>query len=418
MRVITLTACVWLLAAAPASAGTVKITESESCDRICVKVKGVTFTAAPGEANSTAITVGSGSITVVDTAAPVLAGDGCVAVDAHTARCDVASASLSVTLGDGNDVATIDAGISRLVQTLGGPGDDRITGTGRLSGGPGADELRALGPGTAFSDDDGDVPTADRYIGDGRGSSLTYEGRRTPVTVDLRGGTTQGEGDVISGIDTVTGGSGDDVLIGTAAADTLDGGPGSDRLRGLGGNDSLDGRRRLRPGGSKCPRRRPRQRRALRLALPLRVRHRRRRGAHGASHARFVRGDCERIGLPIDFGETRVRLRPSARTFMVVTSCDCDEATYVAMAGRRVVARDATRNGNGRVALRLNAVGRRLLAARGRLRIAVRVRERYTRERTRGRSRPNFNAGSAGAWPGTRARRSRPSAGRRPRAPS
>ena len=384
MRVITLTACVWLLAAAPASAGTVKITESESCDRICVKVKGVTFTAAPGEANSTAITVGSGSITVVDTAAPVLAGDGCVAVDAHTARCDVASASLSVTLGDGNDVATVDAGISRLVQTLGGPGDDRITGTGRLSGGPGADELRALGPGTAFSDDDGDVPTADRYIGDGRGSSLTYEGRRTPVTVDLRGGTTQGEGDVISGIDTVTGGSGDDVLIGTAAADTLDGGPGSDRLRGLGGNDQSRRRRRLRPGGSKCPGRRPRQRRALRLALPLRVRHRRRRGAHGASHAR-VRARRLRADRPPD------RLRRNSRAPAPVGAHVHGRHLVRLRRGhlrrhvrppRRGARRDAQRQRSRRAA----AERRRATAAGGarRLRIAVRVRERYTRERTRG----------------------------------
>ena len=67
---------------------------------------------------------------------------------------------------------------------------------------------------------------------------------------------------------------------------------------------------------------------------------------------------------------------------MTNPECYCRYAHWVAVAGGVVVARATMRHKSvgyrhWPLALRLNAVGRRLLAARGRLRITIRIYERY-----------------------------------------
>ncbi|HMS71954.1 MAG TPA: calcium-binding protein, partial [Baekduia sp.] len=91
--------------------------------------------------------------------------------------------------------------------------------------------------------------------GEGR-DSVDYSDRSAPVSVSLDGVANDGEAgeqdDVRASIEQVTGGAGDDHLVGEdgtiaslapspEAADRLYGGPGNDTLEGLGGEDTLNG---------------------------------------------------------------------------------------------------------------------------------------------------------------------------------
>ena len=104
-------------------------------------------------------------------------------------------------------------------------GDDDLRGNGGndvLDGGAGADQL------------DGGAGT-DR---------VSYRDSDAGVTVDLGDGTGEkghAEGDVITGIENVTGSGFRDVIVGDDGANTLEGGAGNDTLRGDGGADRLDG---------------------------------------------------------------------------------------------------------------------------------------------------------------------------------
>jgi Ca2+-binding RTX toxin-like protein len=189
-------------------------------------------------------------------------------------------ASPSMFGGDGNDVLIVGRGETSEVE--GGPGDDRLSASGfdYLTGGPGNDVLRG-GPGEQFlggqTGDDllvGDAgsdtlqggPGADRVFG-GPGQDYYYlagggtgdvlvggEGRdladfccrgrgALPMTVDLLAGVAHGDGwdDVLSEIEDIHGGLGDDVLRGDDGPNGLDGSSGDDTIEGLGGNDSLNG---------------------------------------------------------------------------------------------------------------------------------------------------------------------------------
>jgi RTX calcium-binding nonapeptide repeat (4 copies) len=148
--------------------------------------------------------------------------------------------AISVALDDNDDSATI---FSLDPTTIaGGTGDDILTGgtgndtllgeTGndQLDGGAGADILDG-GPGV---------------------DTVSYKSRNatTPVKVTLDGVANDGaatgtgtapEGDNVTNVERVVGGSGDDTLVGDAAANTLDGGPGGDLVIGGAGGDTLAG---------------------------------------------------------------------------------------------------------------------------------------------------------------------------------
>jgi Ca2+-binding RTX toxin-like protein len=114
----------------------------------------------------------------------------------------------------------------------------------RFDGGAGDDEL-AGGTGN------------DILIGGAGNDYALYENSAGGVTVDLsrqwtvdKSGNLAGgsvahggdaEGDQLSGIESVTAGTGEDVLIGDGNANTLNGGDGNDRLDGGAGNDTLSG---------------------------------------------------------------------------------------------------------------------------------------------------------------------------------
>lgn len=193
---------------------------------------------------------------------------------------------VTVSLGDRADSATVlpagwpralfvDAGagddriLTRTPSTArGGAGDDRLTATNptsTLSGGPGADRLTGRGGGQLLLGgpggdvlrggtgndvlDPGDAARIERDSVDGGPGrdELRHAQRRAAVRVTL-GRRPRGSEDRLRAVEHVTGGRGDDVLVGDDAANRLAGGRGDDRLDGRGGDDVLrsgpPGRRR------------------------------------------------------------------------------------------------------------------------------------------------------------------------------
>jgi hypothetical protein len=286
-----------------------------------------------------------------------------------------------VKLSDRDDVATLNVRGT----VSGGAGNDRITGSGSISGGPGSDELTATA-GTAFRDDDGAQSAPDRYIGNATGSdSVSYAGRKTAIDVDL--GRSDNAGDVFTSIEGVEGGEGDDLLIGTAGPNRLTGGPGVDRLNGLDGDDELDGDQRDRlVGGSGNDHLSGGK---LLIGGPgddSLAGGTRSECGDGNDEAwlyrpgAFVRSDCEKLETVGNVSDVEMHAPPGA--FLIKPECYCRYANWVATAGGVVVARASMRHKSvGQrhwpLALRLNARGRKLLAARGRLRITVNIREIY-----------------------------------------
>jgi hypothetical protein len=81
--------------------------------------------ASPGEAN--AITVGTGptgSLTVTDSGAPLMAGPGCSPTNVGVTCITTSAPEIDVTAGDGDDSVTIDAPAGAFVD--GGAGDDLV----------------------------------------------------------------------------------------------------------------------------------------------------------------------------------------------------------------------------------------------------------------------------------------------------
>ena len=209
--------------------------------------------AGPGEANAIAARGEEGGV-IVDDAAGVQAGTGCVVSAPHQARCAVAPGTgvrADVDSGDGDDAVSFADGLAGTVEL--GSGADRGTSSGRpgalLRGGPGDDVLTG-GPGddTLVGGAGADVMTG----GDGT-DIVRYDERTAPVTAFIGGaGGEAGEGDAIGAdVENILGGVGPDVLRGGARADILSGGPGDDDIDGGGGDDRLyghDGANRIAGG--------------------------------------------------------------------------------------------------------------------------------------------------------------------------
>ena len=176
----------------------------------------------PGAGNDD-VTV-SGLVNAITLAAPD-PGDDRYVIDSTNA-----SIGGTLTLGDGNDVATSNAPNLTLD---GGPGDDTLSGAGPLIGGAGSDLLQPamLGKTAGGGDGAGDVDT------------LSYVLFTAPLVLTKNAGdVTVGTDAVLkTGIERLEGGKGDDTLTGTGAQDVLIGGEGDDVIDGRGGGDVLDG---------------------------------------------------------------------------------------------------------------------------------------------------------------------------------
>jgi len=273
-----------VLSAASARAATVSVRPSAQPAALFPPME-LVYTAAPGELNRVVIqaTGARSPWTLSDTGAEVVPGDGCAAVDAHTASCaappfapDSLAAGLAAAeaaLGDGDDELRLTEaafGAGGQLFADGGPGDDGLvvgSGGGELRGGPGDDRLLAVAAsaptlldggggrdelhGGHGSDTmtDGDLdgaagdaaPGPDEFDGGVSGvDTVSYRQRIAPVFVDLARRGPQGaagEGDRVRHAQNVIGGAGADRLAGNAGPNELDGGDGRDALFGRAGND-------------------------------------------------------------------------------------------------------------------------------------------------------------------------------------
>ena len=146
--------------------------------------------------------------------------------------------------GDGNDTLLGSAGNDTLT---GGAGNDSF------SGGTGSDVMDG-GDGNDSFLEDAAANGPDTFIGGAGVDRVSYSNRTASVTVTVGSGANDGQAsegdDVKADVENVTGGSGDDTLIGNASAnallggagnDTLTGGDGQDTLVGGDGNDTMDG---------------------------------------------------------------------------------------------------------------------------------------------------------------------------------
>jgi Ca2+-binding RTX toxin-like protein len=152
--------------------------------------------------------------------------------------------------GSGNDVLT---GSSEPNNIQGGPGDDTLQGGGgndTLDGGQGNDVVEGGDGNDQVQGGEGN----DYLIGNlgadvidgGDGTDVAdYSGATTPVSVTPDGVANDGtanEGDnVLGNVESLIGGSANDVLVGNAGDGVIEGGGGNDTLDGGGGSDIIVG---------------------------------------------------------------------------------------------------------------------------------------------------------------------------------
>ncbi|MCZ8159155.1 MAG: calcium-binding protein, partial [Microcystis sp. LE19-196.1B] len=137
--------------------------------------------------------------------------------------------------GEGTDV------LSSIENLVGGDGDDSLTGdtaNNQLDGGTGNDTLL----GDAGNDTLIGGAGNDSLVGGAGTDTATFGSGNNTVNLTLTTGQNTGEGtDVLSGIENLVGGDGNDSLIGDGGNNQLDGGTGNDTLNGAIGIDTLIG---------------------------------------------------------------------------------------------------------------------------------------------------------------------------------
>jgi Ca2+-binding RTX toxin-like protein len=199
-----------------------------------------------------------GGVKVSDAASALAPGTGCAQVqdDPNSVVCatdeGAAVGTVIATLGGEADTATTALGAVH-VAFDGGSGDDILNGGDAgdaLSGADGADQLHAGG-----GDDDLNGGANNDVLDGGDGNDTArYDDRGGNITVSLDDEANDGEGgegdNVLSNVENVIGGAGDDSLngndgnnhlVGNGGIDALNGGGGADTLEGGEGNDALQG---------------------------------------------------------------------------------------------------------------------------------------------------------------------------------
>ena len=166
----------------------------------------------------------------------LLCGDGL-----DTASFATSTDALNVDLGAGNSTGAVTGNdtLALCENVTGGAGNDVIVGSAganTLIGGAGNDTLRGqLGDDVLV----GGLGNDGLYGGVGT-DCVDYSDSMSAVNVNLTSMKSSGAGnDVLSNVENVVGGSGNDVIVGSAGANTLDGGAGDDKLDGAGGVDTL-----------------------------------------------------------------------------------------------------------------------------------------------------------------------------------
>jgi serralysin len=232
----------------------------------------IAYTAAAGQTNKATITASKNSdlseITyVIDDVVTIKAGNSCTyptSSDHTKVSCTVATldsqdpySTLTVALGDGNDVLTYKNNTDQayyFAQIDGGTGKDTLTSTGDVdgsyvSGGPGDDTLTVGAYAVTWGGDGNDTIHAaagtiaqggngnDTIYSTGDGSAVAGGAGNDVIHAGADGQSLSGD----DGNDTIYGGAGSDVLYGGKGNDVLYGQGGNDKLYGNSGNDKLYG---------------------------------------------------------------------------------------------------------------------------------------------------------------------------------
>jgi hypothetical protein len=265
---LLLTALAVLLLPVTASAGTATVNADLEM-RNGTRFGPITFKAAKGDMNGVIVTQANGRLRFHDRLQLIEAKGDCGQVNDNTVTCPVSEDIAKVELGNRADFADVEG----LVEVSGGKGPDFLGGSSGfddLNGGAGADVLRGgrtgdeltggAGSDTLFGgpgDDDlidgerdgNSAPDAFMggssrdTAGSDRGDMVLYTQRKRGITINLsskRHGIGPGHDD-ITGIESVSGGSGDDRLRGDGDDNHLVGNGGDDVLRGRGGDDFASG---------------------------------------------------------------------------------------------------------------------------------------------------------------------------------
>jgi Ca2+-binding RTX toxin-like protein len=217
-----------------------------------IRTGGINVTVGDGNANDGE----AGELDELENTIENVIGTG--AADTITAVGNTADVIHTFTGGDGNDTLT-GGNLADLLH--GGKGNDTLSGGNGddvLNGNEGDDTLIGDADVDVLNGNDGDDVLRggagnDTHNG-GKGSDTAdYSDRLVAVTVDLDGSKVlaqvgiAGEKDIINpmassaDVENVRGGSGNDVLTGTAVANIIWGGDGTDTIRGGNGNDTLYG---------------------------------------------------------------------------------------------------------------------------------------------------------------------------------
>ena len=244
-RLAAATAAVLFIVPATATAATVSL--DPGGDELPVSIE---YKAAAGEANKLDVTVTNSTAEITDNGAgSITPGANCVSNGAKKVTCTAPGAAridvVLADLGDENDTFKI-AGTSSNVD--GGPGNDNLDGGAiddTFRGGGGTDNLDGKAGSDIINDTDTSGAANKDNLNGGDGNDFVSYGNRTAgVTVDLAGGQSggePGENDNLSNFENVSGGSGNDNLMGNDNANILAVGPGDDQANGRGGVDSLTG---------------------------------------------------------------------------------------------------------------------------------------------------------------------------------
>jgi hypothetical protein len=192
----------------------------------------VVIAAAPGETNLLTVLphpTQIGAFVIADPGATITAGAGCIGTPlGKVAICSVAAEyiyepSVTLSLGDGSDRASVEAAIFTL-EADGGSGDDALDIPG--TGGNGGSTYVELGGGNDTLHVDGSYSSRMQVYGGDGDDSIDASGQD--------GGSYYGEGgdDSITASGLVSGGDGADTLVG--------GSQGTGHYLGGGGNDSIN----------------------------------------------------------------------------------------------------------------------------------------------------------------------------------
>jgi hypothetical protein len=228
----------WRLAVAVVAAGAVVAVAPAVAGASTVRQEG--YFAAVGETNNLTVTDNGTTLTFVDPGAAITATEGCLPAGVNPAGTPVVCPQyflLAILLDDGNDQTTFAGRFDVLeIDQFGGSGDDT------LRGAEAAPNLFFGEPANFLLGEAG----ADTLVGGPGGSDVAdYERVTASVDVSLDDVANDGEAgeadNVMSTVERITTGSGNDTITGDAADNVLSAGAGNDSIRGGAGNDAVEG---------------------------------------------------------------------------------------------------------------------------------------------------------------------------------